>query len=94
MRGLATAFPRCVRGCPYLTAGVERIGHIASDGISPAVASPPPVREPSASRRSGVGAAGQAGRASLATAHMNAASSRAMAVQATVVFLPRAVSAL
>ena len=90
MRGLATAFPRCVRGCPYLTAGVERIGHIASDGISPAVASPPPVREPCVPRC----AAGQAGRASLATAHMNAASSRAMAVQATVVFLPRAVSAL
>ena len=36
----------------------------------------------------------EAGRASLATAHMKAASSRAMAVQATVVFLPRAVSAL
>ena len=53
MRGLATAFPRCVRGCPYLTAGVERIGHIASDGISPAVASPPPVREPCVPRRRG-----------------------------------------
>jgi hypothetical protein len=39
-------------------------------------------------------APGQAGRASLATAHMKAASSRAMAVQVTVVFLPRAVSAL
>src|SRR3954468_9085301 len=51
VRGLATAFPRCVRGCPYLTAGVERVGHIASDGSSPAVASPPPVREVCASRR-------------------------------------------
>jgi hypothetical protein len=28
---LATAFPRCVRGCPYLTAGVERVGHIYWD---------------------------------------------------------------
>ena len=37
--------------------------------------------------------AGPAGRASLATAHMKAASSRAIAVQVTVVFLPRAVSA-
>src|SRR5690349_23119767 len=57
MRGLATAFPRCVRGCPYLTAGVERVGHIASDGNSPAVASPPPVREvcESRGRRGGSG---------------------------------------
>src|SRR3954464_10307907 len=41
---LTAAYTRCVRGCPYLTAGVERVGHIASDGSSPAVASPPPVR--------------------------------------------------
>src|SRR3712207_6496028 len=45
MRGLATACPRCVRGCPCLTAGIERIGHITSDGSSPTAASPPPVRE-------------------------------------------------
>src|SRR3954470_1884087 len=59
MRGLATAFPRCVRGCPYLTAGVERVGHIASDGSSPAVASPPPVREVCASRRRRRGGSGR-----------------------------------
>jgi hypothetical protein len=34
MRGLDTALPRCVRGCPYLTAGVEQVGHIASAGNS------------------------------------------------------------
>ena len=45
MRGLATALPRCVRGCPYLTSGVEQVGHIASVGNSPAVAPSPPVRE-------------------------------------------------
>src|SRR3954471_18631239 len=59
MRGLATAFPRCVRGCPYLTAGVERVGHIASDGSSPAVASPPPVHEVCASRRGRRGGSGR-----------------------------------
>jgi hypothetical protein len=46
IRGLDTALPGCVRGCPYLTSGVERVGHIALDGNSPAVAPPPPVREP------------------------------------------------
>src|SRR4051812_12583010 len=51
--------PRCVRGCPYLTAGVEQVGHIASDGSSPAVASPPPVREVCASRRSRRGGSGR-----------------------------------
>ena len=46
MRGLDTAFPRCVRGCPDLTAGVgawpatKRL-----TGISPAVVPPPPVRK-------------------------------------------------
>src|SRR3954451_15836262 len=59
MRGLATAFPRCVRGCPYLTAGVERVGHIASDGNPPAVASPPPVREVCGSRRRRRGGSGR-----------------------------------
>src|SRR4051812_49652452 len=44
MRGLATAFPRCVRGCPYLTAGGGRVGHIKSDGGAPPPGSPPPPR--------------------------------------------------
>jgi len=36
----------CVRGCSYLTAGVGRFaGHKASDGHSPAVVPPPPMRE-------------------------------------------------
>jgi hypothetical protein len=40
MRGLDTALPRCVRGCPYLTSGVEQVGRIASAGNSPAVPRP------------------------------------------------------
>src|SRR3712207_3564997 len=92
MRGLATAFPRCVRGCPCLTAGVERIGHIACWREFP-LPWPRPRPCPGYERRTGSDAAGQAGCASRATAHMKAASSRAIAVQVTVVFLPRAVSA-
>jgi len=46
MRGLATAFPRFVRGCPYLTAGVDLIGHKAAHGSSPAAATPPLMRDP------------------------------------------------
>src|SRR3954454_8461080 len=59
MRGLVTAYPGCLGGWPYLTAGVKRVGHIASDGTSPAVASPPPVREVCASRRGRRGGAGR-----------------------------------
>ena len=58
------------------------------------MASPPPVRELWTARERGrVRLPAQAGRTSRATAHMNAASSRAMAVQVTVVFLPRATNA-
>src|SRR4051794_41560719 len=91
MRGLAAAFPRCVRGCPYLTAGVEQVGHMASDGNSPAVASPPPVREVCASRRRRRGGSGRP-RLPRDGPHERGQLARE-AVQVTVVFLPRAVSA-
>ena len=94
MRGLATALPRCVWGCPYLTSGVEQVGHIASIGNSPAVAPSPPVRERWRLRRAGFSIQIAAvGGTSIATAHMKPASSRAIAVQATVVFFPRAENA-
>ena len=90
MRGLLPHSRVCVRGCPDLTAGVgSRTGHKASDGRSPAVVPPPPVRE-GLVRRSAVR---QAARASRATDHMKPTSSRAIAVQTTVVFLPRPLSA-
>jgi hypothetical protein len=76
----------CVRGVPYLTAGVGDAGHKAGDGSSPAVVSPPPLRADGG--RSDV----QRTVASRPTAHMKPASSRAIAVQTTVLFLPRALS--
>ncbi len=44
MRGWLPQVRVCVRGVPYLTAGVGDAGHKAADGSSPAVASPPPLR--------------------------------------------------
>ncbi len=87
MRGLATAFP-IVRPGLFLSYWRRRLaGHKASDGHSPAVVPPPPMREMFA-----VAAGNQVARASLATAHMKPTSSRAIAVQTTVVRLPRALS--
>ena len=90
MRGLATAFPRFVRGCPYLTAGVDLIGHKAARGSSPAAATPPLMRVPICLlSRPGV----QVTCASWPIAHMKPTSSRATASQTTVDFLPLALSA-
>src|SRR4051812_49478230 len=44
MRGLATAFPRCVRGCPYLTAGPRMRPDHPTPRRVPALAAPPPLR--------------------------------------------------
>ena len=92
MRGLAPHSSRWRRGCHCLASGVERIGTWRLTGVPLPWASPPPVAgsmnaAPVATRRV------RAGCASRATARMKAASSRAMAVQVTVVFCPRAVSA-
>ena len=87
IRGLATAFPivrpglfpsYCGRRQSPATKRVTDIPH--------AVVPPPPMRE--------VNWADQAWAAvaALATAHMKPASSRAIAVQTTVVFLPRAIN--
>jgi hypothetical protein len=87
MRGLATAFPRVRPELSRSYGGRRReAGHKASDGSSPAVIPPPPVRE----RRS---LRAQVVCASLATDHMKPTSSRAIAVQTTVVFFPRPLSA-
>ena len=46
MRGLDTAFPFFVWGCPGLRSGVDQmIGHTGSLGNSPAVVPPPPMGE-------------------------------------------------
>ncbi len=58
MRGLATALPRCVRGCPYLTAGVGGSRAHSVCRNSPAVAPPPPVRERGGDARPGSGRRG------------------------------------
>lgn len=88
MRGLATAFPIVRPGLFLSYCGHRRFaGHKASDGHSPAVVPPPPMRDMCA-----VAASDQVTRASLATAHMKPTSSRAIAVQTTVVRLPRALS--
>lgn len=88
MRGLATAFPIVRPGLFLSYCGRRRFaGHKASDGHSPAVVPPPPMREMCA-----VAAGDQVARASLATAHMKPTSSRAIAVQTTVVRLPRVLS--
>ena len=87
MRGLATAFPRVRLGLSRSYDGRRReAGHKASDGSSPAVVPPPPVCE-------GRFRHDQAVCASLATDHMKPTSSRAIAVQTTVVFFPRPLSA-
>lgn len=86
MRGLVTAFP-IIRPGLFLSYDGRRskAGHKADDGCSPAVVPPPPMRE--------VQVRGAIydliACASLATAHMNPVSSRAMAVQTTVVRFPR-----
>lgn len=88
MRGLATAFPIVRPGLFLSYCGRRRFaGHKASDGHSPAVVPPPPMRDMCA-----VAASDQVTRASLATAHMKPTSSRAIAVQTTVVRVPRALS--
>lgn len=88
MRGLATAFPIVRPGLFLSYCGRRRFaGHKESDGHSPAVVPPPPMREMCA-----VAASDQVMRASLATAQMKPTSSRAIAVQTTVVRLPRALS--
>jgi hypothetical protein len=92
MRGLATAFPIVRPGLflSYITAGVGRFaGHKASDGHSPAVVPPPPMREMKAI----AAVYNLIACTSLATAHMKPASSRAIAVQTTVVLCSLAASA-
>jgi len=85
MRGLDTALPIERWGCPGLTTGVGRMaGHKASVGRSPAVILPPPVRA--------WDVVDQTGCATRPTDHMKPASSRAIAVQTTVVRLPVAAS--
>lgn len=85
MRGLDTALPIERLGLSLSYYGRRLIaGHKASVGRSPAVVLPPPVREEDA--------CDQAGCATRPTDHMKPASSRAIAVQTTVVRLPVAVS--
>ena len=87
MRGLDTAFPIMRPGLSRSYDGRRHeAGHKASDGSSPAVVPPPPMREGRFRRV-------QAVWASLAIDHMKPTSSRAIAVQTTVVFFPRLVSA-
>ena len=87
MRGLATAFPIMRPGCPDLTAGV---------GVKPATKRltgvPLPWSRPRPCAR-GRFRCFQVVWASLATDHMKPTSSRAIAVQTTVVFFPRPLSA-
>jgi hypothetical protein len=90
MRGLGTAVPSMRPGLsPSYSGRRLKAGHKAAVGHSPAVAPPPPVREiyPPA------GGWPQLVCASRATDHMNPTSSRAIAVQTTVVFFPRPLSA-
>lgn len=88
MRGLATAFPILRPGLFLSYCGRRQVaGHKTSDGHSPTVVPPPPMREVITAA-----ANDQVGAASLATAHMKPTSSRAIAVQTTVVRLPRAAS--
>ena len=87
MRGLGTAFPILRPGRSLSYGGRRReAGHKASDGSSPAAVPPPPLRERPMPPV-------QAVCASLATDHMKPTSSRAIAVQTTVVFFPRPLSA-
>ena len=85
MRGLDTAFPIMRPGLSRSYSGRRHeAGHKASDGRSPAVVLPPPLREGDA--------AAQATCASLDIDHMKPTSSRAIAVHTTVVFLPRPIN--
>ena len=85
MRGLDTALPIERLGLSLSYYGRRPMaGHKASVGHSPAVVLSPPVREGEMS--------GQIVCATRPTDHMKPASSRAMAVQTTVVRLPVAVS--
>lgn len=89
MRGLATAFPIVRPGLFRSYCGRRsNAGHKASDGCSPAVVPPPPMREVQV--RCAIYDLIDC--ASLATAHMKPLSSRAMAVQTTVVRFPRPVN--
>ena len=89
MRGLDTAFPIMRPGLFLSYCGRRSsAGHKAADGYSPAVVPPPPMREVQVR----CGDLCLIACASLATAHMKPASSRAIAVQTTVVRFPRAVN--
>ena len=93
MRGLATAFPNVRPRLSLSYCGHHcRGGHNACAGRSSTVASPPP---PHANRRGPRSelAVNQVAGTARTMAHMNAASSRATAVTATVDFLPLAESA-
>jgi hypothetical protein len=81
----------CVRGFPCLTSGVDKVGNKTSDGSSPAVDPPPPVREVRDLLVSYAEA--YRGCTSRPIDHMKPTSSRAMAVQTIVAFFPRAISA-
>jgi hypothetical protein len=84
MRGLDTAFPSVRLRLSLSTTGVGNAGHKASDGSSSAVTSPPPVCS-----KWGRCVVDYEACTTLPIAQTNPTSSHAIAVTATVSFLPR-----